>query len=93
MVASGASATIGFSLMSGAENRVATEGGKLVVGEGCIDADPLLVTEFSALSPYVYTGENPGFMATAGAAISAINAHLRGGSGYFDERTGQLDAT
>ena len=93
MVASGASATVGFSLMSGAENRTAAEGGELVVGEGCIDADPLLVTEFSALSPYVYTGENPGFMATAGASISAINAHLRGGSGYFDERTGQLDAT
>lgn len=93
LVASGAAATVGFSLMSGAENRVAAEGGELVVGEGCIDADPLLATEFSALSPYVYTGNNPGFMTTAGAAISAINAHLRGGRGYFDERTGQLDAT
>jgi hypothetical protein len=93
MVASGAAATVGFSLMSGAENRVVAEGGELVVGTGCIDADPLLVTEFSALSPYIYTGENPGFRATAGTAISAINAHLRGGRGYFNEETGRLDAT
>ncbi|MBQ3315721.1 MAG: hypothetical protein IJG70_07190 [Kiritimatiellae bacterium] len=93
LVASGAAATVGFSLMSGAENRTAAEGGELVVGVGCIDADPLLVTEFSALSPYVYTGNNPGFMTTAGAVISALSAHLRGGRGYFDERTGQLDAT
>ena len=27
------------------------------------------------------------------AVISAINAHLRGGQGYFDERTGSLDTT
>lgn len=93
MVASGAAATVGFSLMSGAENRVVAEGGELVVGTGCIDADPLLVTEFSALSPYIYTGENPGFRATAGTAISAINAHLKGGRGYFNEETGRLDAT
>lgn len=93
MVASGAAATIGFSLMSGAENRVVAEGGELVVGEGCIDAEALLVTEFSALSPYIYTGGNPGFRTTAGAAISAINAHLRGGRGYFDERTNRLNAT
>ena len=93
MVASTAAATVGFSLMSGAENRTAAEGGELVVGAGCIDTDPLLVSPFSELSPYLYTGEDPGFMDSAGAVISAINAHLRGGQGYFDERTGSLDTT
>ncbi len=91
MVASGASATIGFSLMSGNENRVAAEGGELIVGEGLIDADPLLATPLSALSSYIHTGNSPAFISTAGAAISAINAHLRGGRGYFDELTGLHD--
>ena len=93
MVASGAAATVGFSLMSGAENRVAAEGGELIVGTGCIDADPLLVTELSELSPHIDTSAQMRFMDTAGAAISAINAHLRGARGYFDEKTHRFNAT
>ena len=60
-------------------------------GPGIVTADPLMVTATTNLTSLLATNASIQYIpATAMATIAAFNVHLRGGRGYFDERTGEL---
>ena len=72
-------------------------GATVVKGANSLYGDPLFVTLLSAASSrqYVTTAEGQGgraFYANSAtmAFRKAINTHLRGARGYFDEKTGEL---
>ncbi|MBQ6327471.1 MAG: hypothetical protein IJI35_00520 [Kiritimatiellae bacterium] len=66
----------------------------IVKGENSIYGDPLFATLLADISPKQYVNGNNGraFYADAStlAFRKAINTHLRGARGYFDEKTGEL---
>ena len=65
--------------------------GEFNEGEGIIEADPLIVTRPDDITNLIaFTGAYYYYPAGAEESIRGINAHLRGGRGYFDEKTGGL---
>ncbi|MBQ3314764.1 MAG: hypothetical protein IJG70_02235 [Kiritimatiellae bacterium] len=65
--------------------------GEFNEGEGIIEADPLIVTRPDDITNLIaFTGVYYYYPAGAEESIRGINAHLRGGRGYFDEKTGGL---
>ena len=54
--------------------------------------DPRMGTLYSDISPKQYVGDGRAFYANSEtlAFRKAINTHLRGARGYFDEKTGEL---
>ncbi len=65
--------------------------GDFTEGPGVIAADPLLVTRPETVTNLItYTGGYYYYPAGTEENMRGINAHLRGGAGYFDEKTGGL---
>ena len=65
--------------------------GEFNEGEGIIEADPLIVTRPDDITNLIaFTGVYYYYPAGSEESIRGINAHLRGGRGYFDEKTGGL---
>jgi len=67
----------------------------LMIGEGVLYADPMLVTDRDYFKPlYVDSGSGNGarrrFRATSTAAILKSNMHLKSRAGYVDEMTGAI---
>jgi len=69
-------------------------GAAITLGDGVVYGDPLFVTLLSDVSPNQSAGTGRAFIAnsTTKAFRKAINVHLRGARGYFDETTGELVA-
>ena len=67
-------------------------GAAIAFGEGVVYGDPRMGTLYSDISPKQYVEAGRAFYAdsTTLAFRKAINTHLRGARGYFDEKTGEL---
>ena len=64
---------------------------------GVVYGDPLFVTEYAAMTNlvkkngiYIFWDWTEAKAPATYAALEAANVHLRGGRGYFDEKTGEL---
>lgn len=71
------------------------EGATITLGEGVIFGDPLFVTSFDTAKSKVTNpfGSNFTYFNTTAANVGKLtefNLHLRGGRGYYDEKTGAL---
>ena len=70
---------------------VCAEGGELNFGDGVVYGDPLLVTEFASITNLIKNYNaghilfNPAL--NPDSAMQSANVHLRGGRGFFEERT------
>ena len=60
--------------------------------EGCVFGDPLFVTLPETAKSWITSGNafTCRYDASKISEIMAVNCHLRGGRGYFDEKTGEL---
>ena len=71
---------------------VCAEGGELNLGVGVVYNDPLLVTDFASITNLIknYNAAHILFdpALNPDAAMQNANVHLRGGRGFFDEKTG-----
>ena len=71
------------------------EGATITLGDGVIYGDPLFVTSFDTAKSKVTNpfGSNFTYFDTTAANVGKLtefNLHLRGGRGYYDEKTGAL---
>ena len=71
------------------------EGATITLGDGVIYGDPLFVTSFDTAKSKVTNpfGSNFTYFNTTAANVGKLtefNLHLRGGRGYYDEKTGAL---
>ena len=93
-VKSNATLNISYSLVTGTTtNYVGNSVGFGIInwGPGIVTADPLMVTATTNLTSLLATNASIQYIpANARATIAAFNVHLRGGRGYFDEKTGLL---
>ena len=65
--------------------------GEFNEGDGIIEADPLIVTRPETVTNLIaFTGTYYYYPAGTEENMRGINAHLRGGRGYFDEKNGNL---
>ncbi len=96
-VLSGATANVSYSLFT--TDGTASYGSADTTGwTGCIYGDPLFVTTPEVASAWITTSGNNDtqkdinrrYSADSLGEIAAVNCHLRGGRGYFDEKTGAL---
>ena len=96
-VLDGATANVSYSLFT--TDGTASYGSADTTGwTGCIFGDPLFVTDAAAATNWITTSGstdlqkdiNRRYSADSLGEIAAVNCHLRGGRGYFDETTGNL---